>query len=140
MAFLLTDIAKDLKLKNWQSPTKLNHDFVQEMLANKKRLEDYPERVDPNLVVHEPESLPFGGTYHGLAEFSKFYDRVRAYYDFSTWRLGEVVAVDDVVFSTSEVKIAGCPATMYIVERFRFNGEKLVEVRVYTCEKSDSPE
>ncbi len=36
------------------------------------RLEDHPERFDAKLVMHEPASLPFGGTYHGLEEFQKF--------------------------------------------------------------------
>jgi len=127
-------LVEDSILATRQAITKLNRDFVQEMLASKKRLEDYPERVDPDLVIHEPASLPFGGTYHGMAEFSGFYDRVREYYDFSTWRLGEVIAAGDVVVSTSEVRIADRAATMHIMERFRFDGDKLVEVRVYTCE------
>lgn len=124
-------------LATQQSITKLNRDFVREMLASKKRLEDYPERVDPRLVIYEPASLPFGGTYHGMTGFSSFYDRVREYYDFSTWRLGEVIAAGDIVVSTSAVRIAGRAATMHIMERFRFDGEKLVEVRVYTCEERD---
>ncbi|HEY3786278.1 MAG TPA: nuclear transport factor 2 family protein [Steroidobacteraceae bacterium] len=121
-----------------QSNTAANRAFVAEMLGEKKRLEDYPERVDPNLLVHEPASLPFGGTYRGFAEFKRFYDQVRTFYDFSTWRLLDVVADRDIVFSTSEVRIAGRPATMHIAERFRFRGAMLVEVRVFICEARDS--
>jgi hypothetical protein len=75
-----------------RSTTAINRAFIAEMLGQKKRLEDYPDRVDPGLIVHEPASLPFGGTYRGIAEFSRFYDQVRAFYDFSTWRLLDVVA------------------------------------------------
>jgi predicted SnoaL-like aldol condensation-catalyzing enzyme len=111
-----------------------NKAFITEMLGQKKRLEDYPDRVDPNLVMHEPMSLPFGGTYTGLTEFQRFYSQVREYYDFDTWRLIDVVADGDIVFSTSRVRVAGRNTTMHIAERFRFSGTRLVEVRVFICE------
>jgi SnoaL-like domain len=117
-----------------QSHTDSNRDFVAEMLGQKKRLEDYPERVDPNIVMHEPRSLPFGGTYRGLEDFKRFYAKVRAYYDFDTWQLVDVVAQGDIVFSTSHVHIVGRSETMYLAERFRFAGKTLIEVRVFICE------
>lgn len=118
------------------SSTAENRAFVLEMLGEKKRLEDYPERVDAqHLTVYEPASLPFGGTYTGIAEFTPFYDKVRAFYDFTTWHLLDVVAEGDIVFSTSRVRIAGRDATMYIAERFRFRGTTLIEVRVFTCDE-----
>lgn len=113
--------------------TTKNRAFVVEMLGEKKRLEDYPGNVDPNLVVYEPASLPFGGTYKGIAEFTQFYDKVRTFYDFTTWRLVDVVAEGDIVFSTSQVRVAGRDTTMHIAERFRFRGTTLVEVRVFVC-------
>lgn len=112
-----------------------NRAFVLEMLSAKKRLEDYPERVDPHLTVYEPASLPFGGTYTGIAQFTRFYDKVREFYDFTTWQLLEVVAEGEIVFSTSRVRIAGRNATMHIAERFRFRGTTLIEVRVFTCDE-----
>lgn len=116
------------------SQTESNRAFVAEMLGQKKRLEDYPERVDPNILTHEPRSLPFGGTYHGLEDFKRFYAKVRAFYDFDTWQLVDVVAQGDIVFSTSHVRIAGQTETMHLAERFRFSGTVLVEVRVFICE------
>lgn len=112
-----------------------NRAFVLEMLGEKKRLEDYPDRVDPQLTVYEPASLPFGGTYTGIAEFTRFYDKVRSFYDFTTWQLLDVVAEGDIVFSTSRVRIAERNATMHIAERFRFHGMTLVEVRVFICDE-----
>jgi hypothetical protein len=44
------------------SPTAQNRTFVLEMPDGKKRLEDYPGRMAPDLTVHEPAALPFGGT------------------------------------------------------------------------------
>ena len=117
------------------STTAGNRAFIAAMLGEKKRLEDYPERVDPNIVMHEPASLPFGGTYRGLDDFRRFYAKVRAYYDFDTWTLIDVVADGDIVFSTSEVRVAGRDATMHIAERFTFSADKLIEVRVFICEE-----
>lgn len=114
-----------------------NRAFVLEMLGEKKRLEDYPDRVDPRLTVYEPASLPFGGTYTGMAEFTRFYDQVRAFYDFTTWQLLDVVAEGDIVFSTSRVRIAGRNASMHIAERFRFRDTTLIEVRVFTCDEDE---
>ncbi|XYI00904.1 hypothetical protein ACMHYB_14565 [Sorangium sp. So ce1128] len=45
------------------------------MLLERKRLEDFPDRVDPEIVIHEPVSLRFGGTYRGLDAFQGFYPR-----------------------------------------------------------------
>jgi hypothetical protein len=116
-----------------RSTTERNRAFIAEMLGEKKRLEDYPDRVDPGVLMHEPGSLPFGGTYSGLEDFKRFYAKVREYYDFTTWKLIDVVAQGDIVFSTSEVRVAGEDITMHIAERFRFSGTTLVEVRVFVC-------
>ena len=120
--------------KTSPSRTRSNQAFIAEMLGQKKRLEDYPDRVDPNLVMHEPASLPFGGTYQGLDDFKRFYAKVRDFYDFDTWRLVDVVAEGAIVFSTSQVGVAGRDTTMHIAERFRFSGTMLVEVRVFISE------
>ena len=118
-----------------QSTKPDNHAFVSEMLGEKKRLEDYPKRVDPDLIVHEPGSLPFGGTYRGFPEFTAFYDRVRRYYDFDTWRLTDVIGDNEIVVAFSQVQVAGRDTMMHIAERFRFRGARLVEVRVFICDE-----
>jgi hypothetical protein len=110
-----------------------NKVFVKEMLGLKKQLTDYPDRFDPRITMHEPQMLPFGGDYQGLADFEKFYPDVRAYYDFSTWELLGVYGDGDTVFATTRVKIANTARTMYIAEQFTFAGRKLVDVRVCTC-------
>ncbi|HEY1604829.1 MAG TPA: nuclear transport factor 2 family protein [Allosphingosinicella sp.] len=114
--------------------TESNKAFIAEMLGQKKRLEDYPDRVDPDLVMYEPAWLPFGGTYRGLDDFKRFYGKVRNFYDFETWKLIDVVADGEIVFSTSQVRVAGRDTTMHIAERFRFSGAILAEVRIFVCD------
>jgi len=114
--------------------TESNKAFITKMLSEKKRLEDFPGRFDPNLEMCEPAMLPFGGTYRGLREFQSFYPEVRRYYDFDTWELLGVYADGETVFATTRVKVAGTPRIMYIAEQFTFNGDKITQVRVHICD------
>ncbi len=112
-----------------------NKAFIANMLGEKKRLEDFPDRVDPNLVMHEPNVLPFGGTYKGLREFKQFYSKVREFYDFTTFELLGVYGDEEVVFSTARAIVAQTRARIYIAEEFKFAGSLLVGVRVYICDE-----
>jgi hypothetical protein len=114
--------------------TEDNKAFIREMLGSKKQLTEYPDRFDPNLTMHEPQLLPFGGDYRGVDAFRKFYPAVRAYYDFSTWELLGVYGDGDVVFATTRVAVAATAQTMYIAEQFTFSGRKLIDVRVHVCD------
>jgi hypothetical protein len=42
-----------------------NQPFMQKLFSEKKKLDDFPDRVAPDVVVYEPTSLPFGGTDDG---------------------------------------------------------------------------
>jgi hypothetical protein len=116
------------------SLTEGNKAFIAEMIGTKKRLEDYPDRYDPDLVMHEPASLPFGGTYKGLAEFQAFYPTVREFYDFSRFELLGVYGDGDMVFATVRAAVAGTGGTIHLAEQFRFSGSRIVEVRLHICD------
>ena len=116
------------------TPTESNKAFISQMLGQKKRLEDFPDHFEPNIVMHEPALLPFGGTYRGLQEFQRFYPKVREYYDFGTWQLLGVFGDGDTVFATTRVNVAGSSTVMYIAEQFTFAGTKIVEVRVHVSD------
>ncbi|HEY4213381.1 MAG TPA: nuclear transport factor 2 family protein [Steroidobacteraceae bacterium] len=116
------------------TPTESNKAFISKMLSEKKRLEDYPGRFEPDLEMHEPAVLPFGGTYRGLREFQQFYPEVRRYYDFETWELLGVYADGETVFATTRVGVAGTSRVMYIAEQFTFKGERITQVRVHICD------
>ncbi len=112
-----------------------NAELIATMLGEKKRLEDFPDRFDPDLVMHEPASLPFGGSYRGLEDFQRFYPTVRRYYDFDTWELLGVHGGGNTVFATTRVQVAGTSTLMYIAEQFTFVGDRIVEVRVHVCDE-----
>jgi hypothetical protein len=115
------------------STTDANKAFIAKMLGEKKRLEDFPDRFSPDLVMIEPAALPFGGTYRGLQQFQRFYPEVRRYYDFDTWKVLGVYGDGDTVFATTRVGVAGTSTVMYIAEQFTFAGTRIVEVRVHIC-------
>ena len=115
--------------------TEANKAFIREMIGQKKRLEDFLGRFDPELIMHEPASLPFGGTYNGLAEFQRFYPAVRDFYDFDQFELLDVYGDRDMVFATVKTRLSGSGTPIYIAEQCRFDGRKLVEVRVHICEE-----
>ena len=118
--------------------TDANKAFIREMISQKKRLEDYPDRFDSKLVMHEPASLPFGGTYHGLEEFQQFYPAVRNFYDFEKFELLNVYGDGDTIFATIRAGVAGSSGVIHIAEQFRFAGDKLVEVRLHICDDSEA--
>ena len=114
--------------------TAANKALITTMLGEKKRLEDFPVRFVPDLVMIEPATLPFGGTYRGLKEFQRFYPSVRRYYDFHTWQVLGVYADGDTVFASTRVGVAGTSTVMYIAEQFTFSGTKITQVRVHICD------
>ena len=114
--------------------TAANKAFVEEMIGLKKSLEDYPDRFDSALVMHEPASLPFGGTHVGLESFRQFYPAVRSFYDFDRFELLGVYGDGEMVFATVRAGLAASQGTIHIAEQFRFDGDKLVEVRVHICD------
>ena len=117
------------------SDTEANKAFVREMIGQKKRLEDCPSRVDPDLIMHEPASLPFGGTHRGIKEFQRFYPAVREFYDFGSFELLGLYGDGDMVFATIRTGLADSEKAMFIAEQLRFEGQRLVEVRVHVCEE-----
>jgi hypothetical protein len=115
--------------------TEANKTFVAEMLGQKKQLDDYPGRFDPELMMFEPASLPFGGAHHGLKAFKQFYPEVRDFYDFESFELLGVYGDGDVVFATFKVGVRDAPETvMFVAEQFTFSETKLIEVRVHICD------
>ena len=120
--------------------TEKNTLFVREMISTKRRLEDYADRVDPHIVMHEPATLPFGGTYVGLDQFQRFYPSVRRFYDFGRFELTGVYGDADTVFATIRAGLVQSEGIIFIAEQFRFSGTTLVEVRVHICDDAVAAE
>ena len=116
-----------------------NKAFVLEMIGQKKRLTDYPDRASDEMIVYEPSSLPFGGTYRGMKAFEQFYPAVREFYDFDHFDLLNVYADDDKVFALSKAAIAHTSGSILLCEQFTFKLGKIVEVRLYLYDYEGEP-
>lgn len=111
-----------------------NKAFMQKLFSGKATLDAFPDRVDPNFIVYQPASLPFGGTYHGLAEFRQVPPKMVQFYDFSRLELLGLYGDGDTVFASIKVGLAGSQSSIFLAEKFTFRGTKLVEIRVHVCE------
>jgi hypothetical protein len=107
-----------------------NKAFILEMIGQKKQLTDYPDRASDSMVVYEPSSLPFGGTYRGMKAFEQFYPKVREFYDFGHFDLLDVYGDGDKVFAISKAAIAHTNDSILLCEQFTFRAGKIVEVRL----------
>jgi len=112
--------------------TQTNKEFIYEMISQKKKLEDYPARISDSMVVYEPSSLPFGGTYKGYDAYQQFYPKVREFYDFSRFKLLNVYADSDDVFAIISAGIANSNDSILLCEHFTFNNEgQIIQVRLF---------
>jgi hypothetical protein len=116
-----------------------NRAFILEMIGQKRQLSEYPDRATDSMVVYEPSSLPFGGTYRGMKAFEQFYPKVRTFYDFSHFDLLNVYADRDKVFAISKASVALTAGSILLCEQFTFAQEKIVEVRLYLYDYDGQP-
>lgn len=83
------------------------------------------------MVVREPSSLPFGGTYKGLDSFGEFYPEVRKFYDFSKFELQQVYGDGDDVFAIIKAGIADTNDSLLLCEHITFKEDKIIEVQLF---------
>jgi len=119
--------------------TAANKAFILEMIGQKKQLTDYPDKMSDSMVVYEPSSLPFGGTYRGIKAFEQFYPKVREFYDFKRFTLVNVYADSDKVFAISNAAIANTEDKIQLCEEFTFKQGKIIEVRLYFYDYDNRP-
>jgi hypothetical protein len=117
-----------------KSTNQANKEFMQKLFSGGGTLFDFPDRVDPNLTVYQPASLPFGGAYHGLAEFQRVAPKLAQYYDFSRLEPLGLYGDGDVIFTNFKVGVAGTQSSVYLAEKFTFRGTKVVEIRAHICQ------
>jgi hypothetical protein len=117
-----------------KSTNEANKAFMQKLFTGSATLFDFPDRVDPNLTMYQPASLPFGGTYHGLAEFKPVAPKLAQYYDFRRAEFLGLYGDGDTIFASMKVGVAGTQSSVYLAEKFTFRGTKVVEIRAHICQ------
>jgi len=117
-----------------------NKEFVYEMISNKKKLEDYPERISDTMIVYEPSSLPFGGVYKGFNAYEQFYPIVREFYDFTTLTIENIYGDDNSVFVLIDATIKKTNEPIKLCEHFTFDSNgKVIKVRLYLYDYENKP-
>ena len=89
---------------------------------------------DEAMVLIEPESLPYGGTYQGLAEVGTAISAISKYVDLARLKVGRVLADDDtaVAYVTATWRNPdGTTHEMSMRECYRFRHSKIIEMKVF---------
>ena len=86
------------------------------------------------MVLIEPESLPYGGTYKGLGEVAAAIDAISKHVDLARMKVGRVVADDDiaVAYVTATWRNPdGTTQEIPVRECYLFRDSKIVEMKVF---------
>jgi hypothetical protein len=91
--------------------------------------------MHPELVIHEPAGLPYGGEYHGPAGFREITAAMLE--EFETEPLGEVTCLDSAgpivvqLVGRFTSRATGRSANMDVVELFTVRDGQIVDLDVY---------
>ena len=87
--------------------------------------------LDENLVIHEQESLPYGGRYEGHAGFQKLFQNLAAHWDDFKFVPKEYLDAGETVVAvvqlTGKAKQTGSPLDMTMYELWRMREGLAVE-------------
>ncbi|HLM72342.1 MAG TPA: nuclear transport factor 2 family protein [Polyangiaceae bacterium] len=91
--------------------------------------------LDPNVVIHEAASLPYGGEYHGIEGFSRLAAAV-----YSTWKsfevdMTELLDAGPTVVALIQLRVtmkeSGQVVEMPLAEVWRLRDGKVVDLRPF---------
>ena len=89
---------------------------------------------DEAMVLYEPESLPYGGTYKGLNEIGAAIGEISKYVDLAGLKIERVLADDDtaVAFLTATWRYPdGRTRQIPMRECYTFRGNKIIAMNVF---------
>jgi ketosteroid isomerase-like protein len=87
-----------------------------------------------SMVLNEPESLPYGGTYKGLSEVGAAIGTISKYVDLAGLKVGRVLADDDsaVAYVTAAWRNSdGTTREIPMRECYQFSDSKIIEMDVF---------
>src|SRR4051812_36596882 len=100
-------------------------------LSSSGRIDAALELLDPAVVIHEAESLPYGGVFHGRDGFREIMDRIGGMMDFEIGSLDILdaggVAVAKVT-ATFTSRSSGEAITMEVVEIYTVRDGLIVDL------------
>jgi hypothetical protein len=90
--------------------------------------------IDPNVIVYQPDSLPWGGEHHGIDAFKRAFAHIKRNLDVNGFEIRDILGRNDyaMVLSFSRMKLAdGTIYGGYQSEHTWWKSGKIVEVRVF---------
>jgi uncharacterized protein len=88
------------------------------------------DALHPEITIHEPDPLPYGGTYRGHAEVMEFMKGAAGVMDVSRFDVEDLVADGDTVVARLTVGLHGGGETM-LSEHWTMRDGQAVELRVF---------
>jgi ketosteroid isomerase-like protein len=93
----------------------------------------------PDFVLHEPESLPYGGTYHGIAELAAALPQIAPYINVAELRVERVLADNDTAVAYVHGRWKAETDTEFR-ECFAFRDDGLItEMRIFAWDTAALP-
>jgi ketosteroid isomerase-like protein len=116
-----------------KSPAARNNDWALALLADIQagKVDGFWEALHPDIVVHEPDHLPFGGTYTGVEALAGVSAEVAKVLDLGTMELINLTADGERVIPLMKFKLVGSGQAMYLMEQWRVEDGKIRELRVF---------
>ncbi|MEZ0365901.1 nuclear transport factor 2 family protein [Mycobacterium sp. pUA109] len=87
--------------------------------------------LHPEIVVYEPECLPYGGTYRGIPEVQGLIQQLGQYLDPATVRLRKLLVEADSAVATITIATQADAMELLVSEHYRVSGDKIVELRIF---------
>ena len=110
-----------------------NKERAQELLSEvlSGNLDLFWDAMHPDVVLHEPDYLPYGGTYTGVQAFKECFVEVAKVIDPTTIELVNVTADEDRVIPLMTAKLVESGEEMHVMEQWRFEDDQIREIRVF---------
>jgi uncharacterized protein len=84
-----------------------------------------------DIVVNEPGFLPYGGTYHGPAEFAEMIPEVVKLMDLANMKVDRLIADGDRVFGVIRMSDRATGKDVLLAEESLIRDGKVVEINVF---------
>jgi uncharacterized protein len=87
--------------------------------------------LDPDVVVHEPHFLPYGGTYNGIDAFAAMIPKVLEVFDLPSMKVDRLIADGDRVIGIIRMPDRANGEDVLLAEESVIRDEKIVEINVF---------
>ena len=93
----------------------------------------------PDVVLREPNYLPYGGTYQGTEQFGPVFIEVNKYLDLSTVTIDKIVVDGSRAVAFLRVETRASGAQVRIAEAVEIVGGKVAEISIFFQDTADLP-